>query len=123
MTMGKSFSAFMVYHSISNLFLQIMALWMGNVSLQQCFSKTVTTNSHILLKTQKFSPTDVFLYALIFMYMCIYVTGPGKTGLMYAKYACSYYDTYLLFCICYSKSVNFIEFLMDFCIIMMTFYI
>ena len=44
------------------------------------------------------------------------VTGPGKTGLIYTKYMCSYYGTYLLFCMCYPKSVNFIEFLMDFCI-------
>ena len=44
------------------------------------------------------------------------MTGPGKTGLIYTKYTCLYYGTYLLFCMCYPKSVNFIEFLMDFCI-------
>ena len=44
------------------------------------------------------------------------MTGPGKTGLIYTKYTCSYYDSYLLLCICYPKSVSFIEFLMDFCI-------
>ena len=43
------------------------------------------------------------------------VTGPGKTGLIYTKYTCLYYGTYLLFCMCYPNSVNFIEFLMDFC--------
>ena len=42
------------------------------------------------------------------------MTGPGKTGLIYTKYTCLYYGTYLLFCMCYQKSVNFIEFLMDF---------
>ena len=42
------------------------------------------------------------------------VTRPGKTGLIYTKYMCSYYGTYLLFCICYPNSVSFIEFLMDF---------
>ena len=42
-----------------------------------------------------------------------YVTGPGKTGLMYTKYACLYYGTFLLFCMCFPKSVNFVEFLMD----------
>ena len=46
----------------------------------------------------------------------IYVTRPGKTGLIYTKYTCLYYGTYLLFCICYLNSVNFIEFLMNFCI-------
>ena len=45
-----------------------------------------------------------------------YVTGPGKTDLIYTKYTCSYYGTYILFCVCYPKSVIFIEFLMDFCI-------
>ena len=46
----------------------------------------------------------------------IFVTGPGKAGLIYTKYTSLYYGMYLLFCMCYSKSVNFIEFLMDFCI-------
>ena len=45
-----------------------------------------------------------------------YVTGPGKTGLIYTKYTCLYYSMYLLLCMCYPHSVNFIEFLMDFCI-------
>ena len=44
------------------------------------------------------------------------MTGPGKTGLIYTKYTCLYYGTYLLFCMCYPKLVNFIAFLMDFCI-------
>ena len=44
------------------------------------------------------------------------MTGPGKAGLIYTKYTCLYYGTYLLFCMHYPKSVNFIEFLMDFCI-------
>ena len=35
---------------------------------------------------------------------------------IYIKYTCLYYGKYLLFCMCYPKSVNFIEFLMDFCI-------
>ena len=48
--------------------------------------------------------------------MCVCVTGPGKTGLIYTKYTCLYYGTYLLFCMYYAKSVSFIEFLMDFCI-------
>ena len=44
----------------------------------------------------------------------INVTGPERIGLIYTKYTCSYYDIYLLFYMCYAKSVNFIEFLMDF---------
>ena len=43
------------------------------------------------------------------------MTGPGKTGLIYTKYTCLYYGMYLQFCVCYPKSVNFIEFLMDLC--------
>ena len=34
----------------------------------------------------------------------------------YTKYTCSYYGTYLLFCMDYPKSLSFIAFLMDFCI-------
>ena len=48
--------------------------------------------------------------------MCLFVTGPGKTGLIYTKYMCLYYGTYLQFCTCYPKSVSFIDFLMDLCI-------
>ena len=42
------------------------------------------------------------------------VTWHGKTGLIYTKYTCLYYNNYL-FCMCYGKSVNFNELLMDFC--------
>ena len=42
-----------------------------------------------------------------------YVTGPGITDLIYIKYTCLYYGMYLLFCMCYPKSVNCIEFLID----------
>ena len=52
----------------------------------------------------------------VLTYLMIYVTGPGKTGLIYTKYTCLYYGMYLLFHMFYSKSVKFIEFLMDFCI-------
>ena len=45
----------------------------------------------------------------------IYVTGPEKTGRIYAKYTCSCYGTYLAFWMCYSQSVSFIEFPIDFC--------
>ena len=44
----------------------------------------------------------------------IFVTEPGKTDLIYTKCACLYYGMYLLFCMCYPKSVNFNTFLMDF---------
>ena len=48
--------------------------------------------------------------------MYIYVIGSGKTDLIYTKYTCLCYGTCLLFCMCHSKSVSYIEFLMDFCI-------
>ena len=53
---------------------------------------------------------------VLLLHFMVYVTRPGKTGLIYTKYTCLNYVTYLLFCMCYPKSVNFIEFLMDFCI-------
>ena len=45
--------------------------------------------------------------------VCVCVTAPGKTGLIYTKYTFFYYSTYLLFCMCYPKSVSFIEFPLD----------
>ena len=45
-----------------------------------------------------------------------YVTGLGKTGRIYTNYTPLHYGMYLLLCMCYPKSVSFIEFLMDFCI-------
>ena len=46
----------------------------------------------------------------------VYVTRPGKIGLIYTKYTCSYYGVYILFYMCYPISVSFIELFMDFCI-------
>ena len=40
------------------------------------------------------------------------MTGPEKTGLIYAKYMCSYYGKYLVFWMCYSQS--FIKCFIDF---------
>ena len=51
-----------------------------------------------------------------YIYIYIYVTGPGKTGLIYTKHTSLYYGKYLLFCVCYLKAVSYIEFLMDLCI-------
>ena len=56
------------------------------------------------------------IYAYISLHSdTLYVTGPEKTGLIYTKYTCSYYGTYLMFWMCYSQSVSFIEFPIDFC--------
>ena len=41
--------------------------------------------------------------------------GPGETSLIYTKYTCLDYGTYLLFCMCYPKSVGYMESHMDFC--------
>ena len=46
----------------------------------------------------------------------IYVTRHEKTRLMYTKYTSSYYVTYLLYYLRYCNSVNFIRFLMKYCI-------
>ena len=42
------------------------------------------------------------------------VTGPEITGLIYRKYTCLYYGTYLLFCMCYLQSISFIALLVNF---------
>ena len=59
---------------------------------------------------------DFFFYLDGVRNNLVYVTGPGKTGLIYTKYMCLYYGTYLQFCVCYPKSVSYIEFLMALCI-------
>ena len=41
---------------------------------------------------------------------------PRKTGLIYTKYTCLHYGTYLLLCMHYPKICCFIAFLLDFCI-------
>ena len=43
------------------------------------------------------------------------MTGPEKTGLIYTKYTCSYYGTYLVFWMCYVQYASFITFLIDLC--------
>ena len=45
-----------------------------------------------------------------------YVTGSGKTSLIAAEYTHPYNDNYCLFCVGYTNSVSFIEFLKIFCI-------
>ena len=46
----------------------------------------------------------------------IYVTGPEKTGLIYAKHTHSYNGAYLFLCSCYLISISFVELLRIFCI-------
>ena len=62
---GENFAVFTILHSTMNLFLQIMALSISNISLQNCYSKSFTVNSYFPLKTRKFYPTDFFLYTLV----------------------------------------------------------
>ena len=45
-----------------------------------------------------------------------YVTQSDKTSLIAQKYTYVYNYNYLLFCVCYSNSVSFIELLRSFCI-------
>ena len=40
---GETFAVFVVFHSIVNVFLRIMALLIGNVSLQACYRKSFPT--------------------------------------------------------------------------------
>ena len=60
--------------------------------------------------------SQVCILVRMYVHDNVYVTGPWKTGLIYTKYTCLYYGMYLLFCMCYPESVNFIAFLMEFCI-------
>ena len=45
-----------------------------------------------------------------------YMTGTERTDHINTKYTCSYHGTYLLFYMCYTKSVSFIGFHSNFCI-------
>ena len=50
------------------------------------------------------------------IFVAIYVTRSDKTSLIARKYTHVYNYIYLLFCVCYSNSVSFIELLRSFCI-------
>ena len=52
------------FHSITNLFPQLLALSISNISLQNCYSESFTANSYFLLKMQTFSPADVFPFTV-----------------------------------------------------------
>ena len=58
------------------------------------------------------SPPNVSQYGDI----SIYVTQSDKTSLIARKYTHVYNYIYLLFCVCYSNFVSFIELLRSFCI-------
>ena len=45
-----------------------------------------------------------------------YVTESAKTGLICTKYTYSFYHIYLFFCVSYTISVSFIEFLRKVCV-------
>ena len=45
-----------------------------------------------------------------------YVTESAKTGLICTKYTYSFYHIYLFFCVDYTISVSFIEFLRNCCV-------
>ena len=53
---------------------------------------------------------------LINAYTFVFVTQSDKTSLIARKYTHVYNYIYLLFCVCYSNSVSFIELLRSFCI-------
>ena len=60
---------------------------------------------------QQYQDYQIALINLSTLYT--YVTGPEKTGLIYTKYTCSYYGNYILLFISFTKSVTFIEFILE----------
>ena len=44
----KTFAIFAVFHSIASVFRQIMALSIGNVSLQACYCESFPTNENFV---------------------------------------------------------------------------
>ena len=76
------------FHSITNLFLRIMALSIGNISLQGCYSKCFTTNSHFPLKTHKVSPTYIF-WIQYYSINCLHLPGTCQLRKLHKVY-CTY---------------------------------
>ena len=60
-------AVFMPFHSIMNLFLQIMTFSISSIRLEQCYNESFTTNSHFPLKTQKFSLRLFFIYGTSYL--------------------------------------------------------
>ena len=52
---------FIVFHSIANLILWIVALWIGNISLQKCNNKIFIVNSFSHWKHESF-PSQMFCH-------------------------------------------------------------
>ena len=46
---GKTFTVIAVFHLIANVFPRIMALLIGNVSLQACYRESFPANNHFPL--------------------------------------------------------------------------
>ena len=55
---GKTFAVFVVFHSIVNVFPQIMALSIGNVSLQACYRESFSCEWQFYTPTVKVSPLE-----------------------------------------------------------------
>ena len=68
MSAGENFgTVFTAFHSTANLFPQIMVLSISNISLQNCYNESCTTNSYFPLKMQKVFSCRCFPYMILFM--------------------------------------------------------
>ena len=85
----------------------------SHTNVARCFSAMITVATVQYFPYQNFSLTTVAILA-----MCnrLYVTQSDKTSLIARKYTHVYNGIYLLFCVCYSNSVSFIELLRILCI-------
>ena len=63
---GKKFVVFMIFHSIVNLFRQIMALLIGNITLQACYYKSFPHEYLFSIINAKVLPyTDIYSFAVM----------------------------------------------------------
>ena len=71
---GKSFMVFTVFHSIANLFLQNMALSIGNISLQNAIVKGLLQIAIFYSKHESFLP---WMFSHIQYQIYIYINPNG----------------------------------------------
>ena len=81
MFMGTTFVLFTVFHSIVNLFPQIMALSISYVSLQACYRKSFSVNDHLHSKCKSFLPQTFYH---------VHTGGALPYAILFSIPACSY---------------------------------
>ena len=89
-----------------NLFPQLMALLISNISLQSCYCESFTANSYFLLKIQKYSPTDVFPFTVTVLNNILLLLTQNHLPIAQASSSFKLLDTYVYAYLCYNHLYN-----------------